>query len=126
MNTNEFRAELQKIMPGYQWTVKRPYTDGQKWFTATGIQSAVFNRTSTLEVTRRVEQQTEDTTAPTVNYEVRLFGSGMRGPSRSSATGATLAKALRYTQDHCEAMAGEYAGCLNAMRVGRANPSEGV
>lgn len=123
MNTNEFRAELTKIMPGYKWTVARPErvygepltSPGFQYMEARGIQSAGFNRMSTLEVTRN------ESVEPDVIYEVKLFGSGMRGPSRASGNAATLARALRYAQMHCEAMAGEYTACVRAMNAGRAN-----
>ena len=65
MNSNEFRAELVKIMPGYSWTVRRdpawlrkavPAPEGLNVLTATGTQSSGSNRLSTLEVTRREDR----------------------------------------------------------------------
>lgn len=60
MNSKEFRAELEKIMPGYMWTVHRPSKHLRfppYVLVATGIQSSGSNRLSTLEVTRRVDYQ---------------------------------------------------------------------
>lgn len=117
MNTNEFRAELTKIMPGYKWTVKKPYNKCQEWCSAIGVQSAGFNRMSTLEVIRRVATQRDG--SPMINYDAELFGYGMRGPARASAGNVTLARTLRNLQEQCEAMRNAYGACACALQKGR-------
>ena len=120
MNTKEFRAELKKIMPGYKWAVKRPLDKEctwLEWLEATGIQSAGFNRMSTLEIIRRTATQRDG--SATINYDAKLFGSGMRGPARASAKNITLARTLRGLQECCEAMRAEYTACARALEIGR-------
>ena len=119
MNTNEFRAELVKIMPGYKWTVKTPSrfpTDtgpGYAHMTATGIQSAGFNRMSTLEVVRRVDKD------QTVEYTASVAGYGTWGPWVECVKENTLARALRQLQERCEAMRSVYVACVNALEGAR-------
>ena len=77
MNTTEFRKEIVKIMPGYKWTVAKPCqlkTDAARGFshmTATGIQSAGFNRVSTLLIVRHEEDGT-------IEYEAKIAGYGSK------------------------------------------------
>ncbi|HHG4756127.1 TPA: hypothetical protein ACSQFI_000056 [Pseudomonas aeruginosa] len=52
MKQSQFRAELVKIMPGYNWTVHASRSS-EKLLVATGIQSSGSNRLSTLRVERR-------------------------------------------------------------------------
>jgi len=117
MNTNEFRAEVEKIMPGYVWTIQRPYREkgspDHSFLRATGIQSAGFNRMSTLEVERRVE----DNGLPM--YEVSIAGYGTKGSWVETTKGLTLARALRSLQTQCEGMTYLYASCVGAMKTGR-------
>lgn len=121
MNVKEFRAELLKVMPGYKWTVTKPYRlygegntePGWALMQATGIQSAGFNRMSTLAVERRVEDK------DAVTYEAKVAGYGMRGPWRATCERGTLAQALRGVQETCEEMRSEYAACVHAMQRGR-------
>lgn len=121
MNTSEFRAELMKIMPGFNWTVARPYrlykepdtAPGFALMKATGIQSAGFNRMATLGVERRDENGK-------VEYEVSIADYGTRGPWVETYKRETLARALRSLQERCESMRGVYAACVNAMQGGRA------
>ena len=121
MNTTEFRAEVTKIMPGYKWTVAKPYrligepddAPGFALLRATGIQSAGYNRMSTLEVERRVEGN------GLPMYEVSIAGYGTRTPWIATLKGLTLARALRSLQKHCSAMMREYNACVGAMVLGR-------
>lgn len=102
MNTTGFRKELLKIMPGYSWTVHRPSKiDCNAYMIATGIISSGFNRLSTLEVTRREKDDS-------VEYEVKTSGYGTKSPWLSSATGLTLAQALRNLQTYYKRMAQKY------------------
>ena len=113
MNSNKFRKELIKIMPGYKWTVHRDRQNGQ--LSATGIKSSGFNRLSTLEVTRRDRDVV-------VVYFVRSSGFGTRAPWLGEYKSTTLAQALRGLQDHYEAMWQTYSGHAGALRVGRKEP----
>lgn len=108
MNTEDFRKELVKIMPGYEWTVHRPFTDLAGYFSATGIQSSGFNRLSTLQVVRREPKGS-------VEYEVKSSGFGKKSPWLSDATESTLLKALRSLQNHYEHMASLYASHARAL-----------
>jgi len=106
-------------MPGYKWTVERPYrfkTDTALGFAimkATGIQSSGFIRMSTLEIVRRREED------GAVNYEAKIAGYGTRGPWEATCKRETLARAMRRLQDHCVAMAATYSACVRAMMAGR-------
>lgn len=113
MNTTEFRNEVEKIMPGYKWTVQRPYKgDNGAFFKVTGIQSAGFNRMSTLEIVRREEDGVAE-------YEVKIAGYGTRGPWAATCKRETLARALRNLQEQCSAMMRSYNACVAAMIIGR-------
>lgn len=113
MNTTEFRAEVTKIMPGYAWTVKRPYDKDCSLMSATGIQSAGFNRMSTLLVERRVDDD------KTVTYKVYISGYGTRSNWVTWDKGRTLARALRSLQEQCSASMRMYNACVGAMLLGR-------
>ena len=94
MNSNEFRKELVKAMPGYKWTIHRSQIlVSQGVLSATGIQSSGFNRLSTLSVVRRERDST-------IEYEAKSSGFGKRAPWISSHTDGTLLRALRGLQDH--------------------------
>jgi len=112
MNTSEFRKELVKIMPGYEWTVHRPYSDVGGYLSATGIQSSGFNRLSTLQVVRRERNET-------VEYEVKSSGFGKNSPWLSEATDGTLARALRTLQTHYEHRASLHASHARALESAR-------
>ena len=80
--------------------------------TATGIQSAGFNRLSTARIVRW-EKNGE------IGYEVKSAGFGKSAPWLSEYTDRTLARALRGLQDHYEAVArlyGSHAYALNGAR----------
>ena len=114
MNSNGFRKELVKIMPGYRWTIhrSRDFISDSSCLSATGIQSSGFNRLSTLEVTRRDRDGT-------VEYEVKSAGFGSNAPWLSEFTDGTLARALRGLQNHYEAMAMKYSGHESALKFAR-------
>jgi len=111
MSPADFRKELTKLMPGYQWTVHRAH-DPDKCIKATGIQSSGFNRLSTLVVTRAVR-------ADHASYEVRSAGRGKRSPWLHTANDVTLARALRALQNHYEHMASLYAYHAADLQRGR-------
>lgn len=112
MNSNGLRKELVKIMPGYKWTVHRKLWPELSYNSATGIQTAGFNRTSTLHVTRREKEDG-------VEYEVKSSGSGKGSPWLSEHTAGTLARALRGLQDHYKDMASNYSNHYRCLQVGR-------
>jgi len=85
---------------------------------ATGIQSAGFNRTSTLQVERRDKDGA-------VMYEVCVAGYGMRGPWLETTKGwSTLARALRHLQERCEAVERLYRSSVFAMQSARTKKGE--
>ena len=66
VNVNDFRKELVKIMPGYDWTVHRTKTSG--YLEATGTRSSGFNRLSTLSVSRREQDGKAKYTAKSAGF----------------------------------------------------------
>jgi hypothetical protein len=112
MNSSDFRKELVKIMPGYNWTVHKSVFLDATCFKATGIQTSGFNRLSTLEVVRRDKDGT-------VEYEVKSSGSGTRAPWLSTASDGTLARALRALQNIYEWKAATYGSHARALQTGR-------
>jgi len=120
MNSNDFRRELIKIMPGYVWTVHRPSKFTKFYLSATGIQSSGFNRLSTLQVIRR-EKDNEY-----IAYEVKSAGFGLRAPRLSGYTDGTLARALRGLQKHYEIMARTYSSHAGAIEFARKKHNKGV
>lgn len=114
--TRKFREELIKIMPGYKWTVHREFMQDNEYIRATGIQSAGFNRMSTLEVVRREEDGR-------VSYEARSSGYGLHARWLSENSDATLASALRGLQNHYEDRARSYRSHADALALGRKAPS---
>lgn len=112
MNGHAFRAELTKIMPGYNWTVHRA-TKGADHITATGIQSSGSNRLSTLEV-KRIELNGK------VTYVARSAGHGTRARWMYESADGTLARALRGLQQHYEDMANTYRSLAARLQTGRA------
>ena len=112
MDSSEFRKELVKIMPGYQWTVHKPLFRDATYLCATGIQTSGFNRLSTLEVVRRDR-------SGAVEYEVKSSGFGTKAPWLSTATDGTLARALRSLQTHYEHRAAAYSSHAWALQNAR-------
>ena len=113
-----FRDELQKLMPGYSWTVHKQskYRDipqDTMPLKATGIQSSGSNRLSTLEVIRRP-------IGDRVTYEAKSAGYGTRAHWLHENKDGTLARALRGLQDHYEAMAATYRSHATALQRARA------
>lgn len=111
MNANEFRKELVKIMPGYEWTVHQTKAAG--YLEATGTQSSGFNRLSTLSVSRR-EQDGE------IRYEAKSAGFGLRAKWLHTASDGSLARALRGLQTHYEAKSNTYRSHAEDLKAGRA------
>lgn len=111
MNSKEFRAELVKIMPGYDWTVHQSRIAWR--MEATGTQSSGFNRLSTLSVVR-VEKEGQKP-----SYEVKSAGFGLRARWLHTNKDGTLARALRGLQDYYEAVASTHLGHAKALQQGR-------
>ena len=113
MKAKEFREELQKIMPGYKWTVhKNRYIAARMLLRATGIQSSGFNRIFTLQVERRDVKTV-------VEYEVKVAGYGTHSAWVETNTDKTLARALRGLQDNCETMARKYGNAATMLQSAR-------
>ncbi len=114
MKQSEFRAELVKIMPGYNWTVHKSHSP-DTYLIATGIQSSGSNRLSTL----RVERREAYAGSGSARYEVKSAGYGRRAPWLHIAADKTLARALRALQDHYERTASLYWSHAGHMKTGR-------
>nr|WP_320132356.1 hypothetical protein [uncultured Holophaga sp.] len=108
----KLRDELVALMPGYKWTVHKAIVKDQRVITATGTTASGSNRTSTLQVDRRVD-------AGQVSYTARSAGYGTRAKWLASADGRTLAQALQNLQDHYEGMASKYSAHAGALQKGR-------
>lgn len=108
---NEFRAELLKIMPGYNWTVHRAISNASR-LTATGIQSSGFNRLSTLRVERTVIRERPW-------YKVMSAGYGAKSPWKGEFGERTLARALRGLQEHYERQSNSYRALACQLENGR-------
>lgn len=119
MKPADFRKELVKIMPSYNWTVHQSKCP-EKYLCATGIQSSGSNRLSTLQVERRDNFAGSGKT----RFEVKSAGYGKRAPWLHTAADGTLARALRNLQDHYETMARTYSGHANDLQRGRTKPAE--
>jgi hypothetical protein len=104
-----FRKELLKLMPGYNWTVRRQTCP--EYLEALGSISSGFNRISTILVSRR------DTEF--YAYQVKISGYGLRCPWTGEQTGRTLAQALRALQSHCEHEAAKYRAAANHLQEAR-------
>lgn len=111
MNSDKFRKELIKIMPGYVWTVHRS-SYAKTYLSATGIQSSGFNRLSTLKVVKREK-------GGKIEYEAKSSGYGRESPWLSTYTDSTLARALRGLQDHYETMARAYSNHAYSLQIAR-------
>jgi hypothetical protein len=108
---DDFRAELVKIMPGYNWTVHRASKDAVKLF-ATGIQSSGFNRLSTLCVERSMVRDQPW-------YKAKSAGYGTRARFLHENGDVTLARALRGLQEHYERTANTYRSHAAYLRSAR-------
>lgn len=106
-----FRIALDKIMPGYRWTVHRAVKGASK-ITATGTQSSGSNRLSTLEVSWSRKDHGDW-------FEARSAGYGLRAPWLGKTGDVTLARALRGLQDFYRAKAATYSGHERALASGR-------
>lgn len=111
MNSAEFRKELLKIMPGYNWTVHK--TSNPERLTATGIQSSGFNRLSTLQVTREERRGSRW-------YSVRSAPHGTKSPWAAEIGNVTLVRALRDLQTHYQRQAANFRALAERLEIGRA------
>jgi len=107
-NTDDFRKQLNKLLPGYKWTVHR--TNSKLIISATGIQSSGFNRLSTLEVTGRPKNPW---------FEMAGYGYGKRSSVMGRGCGSTLAQAIRGLQDFYAHQKGVYASLELALEEAR-------
>ena len=105
--TEQFRKDLKKIMPGYGWTVHRPQFM-ESCLVATGTQSSGSNRTSTVQVT-----------LDSGTYTVKSSGYGTKSPWRGTAAAPTLAQAFRQLQTHYERLAQTYRAMAAALQGAR-------
>ena len=106
-----FRIALDKIMPGYKWTVHRSSKGAMK-LVATGTQSSGFNRLSTLEVTWARKEHYDW-------YTARSSGFGLRSPWLGEYGAVTLPRALRGLQDHYTGKENTYRSHAQALAGGR-------
>ncbi|TIX28855.1 hypothetical protein [Mesorhizobium sp.] len=106
----DFRAELVRIMPGYDWTVHKSRVVGH--MEATGTKSSGFNRLSTLSVAR-TDRDGE------VTYTAKSAGFGMRAKWLHTHADRTLARSLRGLQDYYQEMASTYGGHAKALNAAR-------
>jgi hypothetical protein len=111
MDATQFRKELVKIMPGFDWTVHKT-GKGFTYISATGIQTSGFNRLSTLQVVWRERNGVPE-------YEVKSSGFGKKTTWLSEATRGTLAQALRALQEHYEGMASTYGSQARTLQHAR-------
>ncbi len=107
---NDFRAELVKIMPGYNWTVHKSSNVAR--IEATGTQSSGSNRLSTLSVIRTEKD------GRTI-YEAKSAGYGLRAKWLHRHSDGTLARAFRGLQDYYEAVAATHRSHANALKNAR-------
>lgn len=107
----DFRRELEKLMPGYKWTIHRG-----KRMVATGFTSSGSNRLSTLYVERRERNDAAE-------YEVKSAGYGLRAPWLETVTDGTLARAMRGLQDIYQWKANNYRAHAEALKIGRQAPN---
>lgn len=118
MTANEFRAEIVKIMPGFNWTVHKA-AKGSTRLEATGIQSSGFNRLATLSVVRRIMPNNG---MPW--YEVKSAGYGTKAPWLGKNEDRTLARALRGLQDDYQWRANNFQSHANTLENARKAPIE--
>lgn len=105
-----FRKELQKILPGYKWTVHKK-SSPEKLF-ATGIMSSGFNRLSTVQVERSDKDGA-------IWYKVRSAGHGTKSQWAGTAGGLTLARALRGLQNEYKSKSVKYLQLSNQLQEAR-------
>lgn len=117
MNSIDFRKELMKVMPGYNWTVHKPSKYNPDLLEATGIQSSGFNRLSTLSVARSEENGI-------VTYEVKSSGFGAKARWMHTATDGTLARALRELQSYYQTQANDFRVLADRLQTGRKAPAD--
>lgn len=114
MKPAEFRTELNKIMPGYRWTVRRDaHPADDHLLVAIGTQSSGFNRLSTLRVAR-----TENDDGSVI-YHAASAGFGRRARWLHEHRAETLPRALRGLQQFYQTMANEYRSHAHALQRGR-------
>lgn len=125
----EFKADLERVMPGFKWTVHKP-SSLLRWdeptkmhvkvtlaekdahrMTATGTKSSGFNRVATIEATYLA-----NILRP---FEVVVFGYGCRGPKIMAGVGKTVPQAFRDAQSKCEERAQFFGHGASLLKQGR-------
>lgn len=109
----EFRAELEKLLPGFSWIVHRQFKSIPELLKATGTKSSGFNRLSTLSVQRRDRDEG-------VTYEAKSAGFGTRAQWLHTTRDGTLARAIRGLQDYYEWHANNYRAHAEHIKSARA------
>ncbi len=109
---DDFRKELNKVLPGYKWTISKHTGNGQH-LTATGIQSSGFNRVSTIEIYRESKDGYGF-------YSAKIWGYGRRSPLVAE-TGefGSLKRALRLLQEYCEHRSSVFKSAANYIEFAR-------
>lgn len=113
MNRKQFREELEKIMPGYKWTVHKGHSAEDKIIFATGIQSAGMNRMSTLHVKHDAYHDND------VHYSVSSSGFGKGSEIGGEERAPTLARAIRQLQERYSERASFFGRLANDLEKGR-------
>lgn len=125
-----FRDELRKRMPGLKWTVENPsssaaqlaeHPEWDRVFVAHGMEAAGFNRVTSMDVWRRVNDKGE------ASFTSKISGTGLRSPwAREGDRGRddelshpTLAQSLRALQEHLESRAAHYGSLAGRMQTAR-------
>jgi len=107
---DKFRLALKKIMPGYQWTIKK--SSHPDYIVAEGIQSSGFNRLSSLDIARIISRDG-------VYYLSKLYGFGRRATLIAENKDTTLARSLRNLQAHCEGQEQKWRAAVSYLKQGR-------
>ena len=111
MDRKKLAEALQRIMPGYNWTVHQT-GKGYQVISATGTQSRGFNRLSTLSVAVRKNNEKDW-------FEVKYSGYGLRAPWLYTCEDVTLARAFRELQNHFIHKASTYRGAARTIEAAR-------
>lgn len=107
---NDFRIEICKAMPGYDWTVHKSRTAG--YLEATGKITSGFNRLSTLSIVRTERDDK-------IVYTSKSAGFGLRAKWLHTNSDGTLARSLRGLQEFYEHMENTYGGHARALKNAR-------
>lgn len=96
----DLRERLQKLLPGFKWTVHKQFTP--EMIEATGTQSRGSNRIATITVKFWPRHNTIPKIDSIPWYEVKIFGYGTKGEHMGTGSDWTLASAVRSVQKQLE------------------------